>query len=217
MRLRAVGSCIAIALLAGACGRSATGVAGPVVTVSPSNVHLGLGKHQRFLAFVAGVNVVWSLPGGVDGGFISRSGMYYAPLRLPAVPTVRVTATDGLSNAEATVQLTPHPADPADCFAEGQPTDPGGFVFVEELPEAIVKVIPSYPGLAREAGVQGTVMVSAHVCACGEVEDTRILASIPMLDSAAAGAVRQWIFKPGLSAGEPVAVWVSVPFKFSLH
>jgi outer membrane biosynthesis protein TonB len=38
-----------------------------------------------------------------------------------------------------------------------------------------------------------------------------------MLDSAAAGAVRQWVFKPALSEGEPVAVWVGVPFKFSLH
>jgi protein TonB len=184
------------------------------VTISPFNAYLGLGKHQRFTAFVAGVNVAWSLSGG---GFISRSGVYYAPLRLPAVPTVRVMATDGLANAEATVQLTSRPADPADCFAEGQSTDPRDFVFVEELPEAIVRVAPSYPDSAREAGVEGTVMVSAHVCACGEVDDTRMVVSIPMLDSAAAGAVRQWMFKPALTGGEPVAVWVSVPIKFSLH
>jgi len=216
LRLRTVGSCITMALLAGACGRSTTEVTGPVVTVIPFSVALDLGKHQRFQALVAGANVVWSLPGGVDGGFISTSGMYYAPLRPPAVPTVRVTATDGLSNAEATVQLSSRPADPGDCLAEGQ-SDPGGYVSVEELPEPIVKVLPSYPDSAREAGVQGTVMVSAHVCACGEVEDTRILASVPMLDAAAAAAVRQWIFKPGLRSGEPVAVWVSVPCKFSLH
>jgi hypothetical protein len=29
--------------------------------------------------------------------------------------------------------------------------------------------------------------------------------------------VRQWIFKPALSNGEPVAVWVGVPVRFSLH
>jgi protein TonB len=142
--------------------------------------------------------------------------MYYAPIRPRANPTVRVVATAGLSTAEGMEQLTSHPADPGDCLAEGQTSDER-FVFVEELPEAIVKVSPSYPDLAREAGVDGTVMVQAHVCACGEVAETRIQRSIPMLDSAATTAVRQWIFKPALSNGEPVAVWVGVPVRFSLH
>lgn len=184
----------------------------------PFNVVLDLGKHQQFHAFLfSDTSVTWSLPGGVDGGYVSRSGMYYAPLRTPALSTLRVVATAGTFSAEGTVQLTSRPADPGDCFAEGQPADPGGYVYVDDLPDAILRVSPSYPDLAREAGVQGTVMVQAHVCACGEVSETRIVQSISMLDSAAAGAVRQWIFKPGLSAGEPVAVWVSVPVKFSLH
>ena len=78
-------------------------------------------------------------------------------------------------------------------------------------------VYPTYPDSARQAGVQGPVMVYAHVCACGEVTETCITQSIPMLDSAAAGAVRRWIYKPALTAGEPVAVWLGVPVKFSLH
>jgi protein TonB len=38
-----------------------------------------------------------------------------------------------------------------------------------------------------------------------------------MLDAAAAAAVRQWRFKPATSKGEPVAVWVGIPVKFTLH
>ena len=93
----------------------------------------------------------------------------------------------------------------------------GEYVYVEELPEAITKVSPQYPDLAREAGVDGTVMVQALVGKDGHVKDTRVVKSIPMLDAAAAAAVRQWVFKPALSNNKPVAVWVAVPVKFTLH
>ena len=93
----------------------------------------------------------------------------------------------------------------------------GEYVYVEELPEAITKVTPQYPDIAREASVDGTVMVQALVGRDGRVKDTRVVKSIPMLDAAAVAAVRQWVFKPALSNNKPVAVWVAVPMKFSLH
>jgi TonB family protein len=91
------------------------------------------------------------------------------------------------------------------------------YVYVEELPEAITKVTPVYPDLAREASVDGTVMVQALVGKDGRVKDTRVVKSIPMLDTSAQAAVRQWVFKPALSNNKPVAVWVVVPVKFTLH
>jgi protein TonB len=93
----------------------------------------------------------------------------------------------------------------------------GDYVYVEELPEAITKVNPVYPDLAREAGVDGLVMVQALVGKDGKVKDVRVVKSIPMLDESAKAAVRQWVFKPALSNNKPVAVWVGVPVKFSLH
>lgn len=93
----------------------------------------------------------------------------------------------------------------------------GEYVYVEELPEAIHKEAPQYPDLAREASVDGTVMVQALVGKDGRVKDTRVVKSIPMLDAAATAAVRQWVFKPALSNNKPVAVWVAVPVKFTLH
>lgn len=93
----------------------------------------------------------------------------------------------------------------------------GDYVYVEELPEAVTRVPPSYPDLAREAGVDGTVMVQALVGKDGNVKDVRVVKSIPMLDEAAKSAVRRWVFKPALSNNKPVAVWVGVPVKFSLH
>lgn len=93
----------------------------------------------------------------------------------------------------------------------------GDYVYVEELPEAVTRVPPTYPDLAREAGVDGTVMVQALVGKDGKVKDVRVVKSIPMLDESAKAAVRQWVFKPALSNNKPVAVWVGVPVKFSLH
>jgi protein TonB len=93
----------------------------------------------------------------------------------------------------------------------------GEYVYVEELPEAITKAQPVYPDLAREAGVDGTVLVQALVGKDGKVKDTRIVKSIAMLDGAALAAVKQWVFKPALSNNKPVAVWVAVPVKFTLH
>jgi len=93
----------------------------------------------------------------------------------------------------------------------------GEYVYVEDLPEAITKVPPAYPDDAIRARIQGTVLVQALVGADGHVKDTRVTKSIPRLDDAAVACVRQWIFKPALSKGRPVAVWVAVPVKFTLH
>jgi protein TonB len=51
----------------------------------------------------------------------------------------------------------------------------------------------------------------------GFVKDTRVVKSIPELDDAAVASVRQWRFNPAYANGAPVAVWVAVPVKFSLH
>lgn len=93
----------------------------------------------------------------------------------------------------------------------------GDYVYVEELPEPITKVAPIYPDIAREAGVDGVVMIQALVGKDGRVKDVKIVKPIPMLNDNAVAAVKQWVFKPALSNNKPVAVWVAVPVRFSLH
>jgi len=93
----------------------------------------------------------------------------------------------------------------------------GEYVYVEELPEAITKIPPEYPDIARQANVDGTVMMQVLVGKDGKVKDAKVVKSVAMLDAAAIAAVRQWIFKPALSNNKPVAVWVAVPMKFTLN
>jgi len=93
----------------------------------------------------------------------------------------------------------------------------GEFVYTDELPELVSQVKPEYPQLARDAGVDGQVLVQALIGKDGKVKDTKVVKSIPMLDAAAVTAVKQFVFKPALANNKPVVVWVAVPVKFSLH
>jgi protein TonB len=88
---------------------------------------------------------------------------------------------------------------------------------VDQFPEATNQVPPEYPPAARDAGLQGIVLVGVHVSRTGLVDSVRVIRSIPGLDSAAVAAVSQWRFKPARYRGNPVAVWTSIPVRFTLH
>ena len=62
----------------------------------------------------------------------------------------------------------------------------------------------------------GSLLVQVLLGRDGNVRETKIVKSIPELDAAAEAAVRQWKFKPAISKGRPVPIWVAVPVKFSL-
>jgi protein TonB len=77
-------------------------------------------------------------------------------------------------------------------------------------------VRPVYPPIAQSARVQGVVIIEATIGPNGRVADARVLRSIPLLDSAALDAVRQWEFTPTLLNGVPVPVIMTVTVQFTL-
>jgi len=96
------------------------------------------------------------------------------------------------------------------------PDDEPGPV-LDRAPEALSKVPPSYPQDAREQGVQGLVQLRALVCEHGHVVRTVVVTSVPLLDESAREAASRWVFRPAERAGQPVAAWVDVPVRFSIH
>lgn len=223
MPLRRVRDYLALLLL----GISAMGV-GPCVgtpglphrvVLRPKSSSTGLGKTVQFRNWGTGHPTTWSIVSPANGGgTISPQGLYRAPYFLPADPIVTIRAAAAGEMAQAQVGILNVPPQPSDCAGEGQSLPGyGEFVYVEELPEAITRVAPAYPDSARDANVQGTVLVRALVCASGMIYDTRIDQSIPLLDGAAVAAVRQWVFLPAKSDGNPIAVWVVIPIRFTLH
>jgi len=78
------------------------------------------------------------------------------------------------------------------------------------------KVQPTYPPLARQARIQGTVVLQAQISKNGDIENLQLISGHPMLAPAAIEAVKQWKYKPYLLNGEPVEVETTVQVNFSL-
>jgi protein TonB len=94
---------------------------------------------------------------------------------------------------------------------------PEDYVAYEKEPELVSPPEPEYPEIAREAGVEGTVLVRVLVGEDGFVKDMVIIQSVPMLDDAAANAAQTAVFKPALQKDKPVAVWMVIPIEFQLR
>src|SRR5579859_8041294 len=80
----------------------------------------------------------------------------------------------------------------------------------------IKKVTPNYPPLAKQARIQGTVILQAEISKEGTIQNLQLISGHPMLAPAAIEAVKQWRYKPYLLNGEPVAVETQVQVNFSL-
>jgi protein TonB len=78
------------------------------------------------------------------------------------------------------------------------------------------KVNPAYPPLARQARIQGTVVLQAEISKDGSIQNLRLISGHPMLAPAAIEAVKQWKYKPYLLNGEPVEVETTVQVNFTL-
>ncbi len=77
-------------------------------------------------------------------------------------------------------------------------------------------VKPQYPALARQARIQGTVVLQAVIGKDGTVQNLRVLSGHPMLTAAAIDAVKQWQYKPFYLNGEPVEVDTQINVNFTL-
>jgi protein TonB len=80
----------------------------------------------------------------------------------------------------------------------------------------IKKVQPNYPPLARQARIQGQVVLQAEISKEGTIQNLQLVSGHPMLAPAAIEAVKQWRYKPYLLNGEAVAVETQVVVNFTL-
>jgi periplasmic protein TonB len=85
-----------------------------------------------------------------------------------------------------------------------------------KAPKQLKKVDPAYPDIARQARVQGVVILEATISPQGKVTDVKVLRGIPLLDQSAIEAVKQWVYTPTLLNGVPVPVIMTVTVNFKL-
>lgn len=78
------------------------------------------------------------------------------------------------------------------------------------------QVKPNYPPLARQARIQGSVVLQAVISKSGGIENLHLVQGHPMLAPAAIEAVKQWKYKPYFLNGEPVEVETQITVNFTL-
>jgi protein TonB len=83
-------------------------------------------------------------------------------------------------------------------------------------PKKLKNITPVYPDIAKQARVQGVVILECTISPQGKVTDVKVLRGIPLLDAAAIEAVKQWVYTPTLLNGVPVPVIMTVTVNFRL-
>jgi protein TonB len=143
------------------------------------------------------------------------------PVPVAGEPDLPAAKDEGAGTGKATA---PDVTGPATDDALAPPDDdalppPGAHVWAEQYPEPVATVTPPYPEIARDAGVEGLVIVNVLVGKTGRVLDARLdeKRQVPLLNDAALAAAWNWVFTPALANGKPVAVWTAIPFHFRLH
>ena len=157
-------------------------------TVTPGMMSQSLNSHpmpaQRAVAGGADAAPVVDVPAESDGNSAALSGISSSP-RVPAL-------------APPTIQ------------PEG-PVKIGGDV---KAPRLISSSLPIYPLGARQANVEGDVVVNTTIDKSGSVVGMKVVSGPPLLRQAALDALRRWKYEPSRLNGQPVAVEMQVTIKF---
>ncbi len=81
----------------------------------------------------------------------------------------------------------------------------------------ISKVSPKYPPAAKEARIQGTVVLDAVIDKTGDVDKLTVESGPKELQASALDAVRQWKYKPFLLNGEAIDVETTISVVYTLQ
>ncbi len=125
------------------------------------------------------------------------------------------TATLGFSDSEEkTFFLTLHRGpDKKSADRDVQRLPKGG-----KGPKLIKKVDPVYPPEARQAGIEGTVILEATIDTQGKVIKVKVLkGENELLNKAGIEALRQWEYEPAIVDGKPLQFVITVTMRFALN
>ena len=84
-----------------------------------------------------------------------------------------------------------------------------------QAPKIVHRVEPKYSDAAREAKIDGAVVLSAVISTGGKAEKIVVLRKLePSLDQNAIKAVEEWRFEPATRDGVPVRVKATIEVNF---
>jgi len=118
----------------------------------------------------------------------------------------------GVAIGSPNTPVPPLPSPPPPSAQTGR-TRVGGNIAAGNL---ISQVTPNYPAVAKEAGIQGVVVLEAEISKQGAVENLSVISGHPLLIQAAIDAVKQWRYRPVLVNNEAVPVVTTVTVNFAI-
>jgi serine/threonine-protein kinase len=125
------------------------------------------------------------------------------------------TARTGGLTATAHVRVNVKPANSQSNSGKFRPPQHvriGGNVIAANL---ISQVMPVYPPLAKQARIQGVVVLEAEISKEGTIDNLKVVTGHPLLIQAAIDAVKQWRYKPTMLNNEPVPVVTTITVNFA--
>ena len=81
-------------------------------------------------------------------------------------------------------------------------------------PRLVSSVLPIYPSMARDAGIEGEVVIDTTIDETGKVTSTKVVSGPAVLRQSALDALRQWRYAPSMLNGQPIPVQMTVTIKF---
>jgi len=125
-----------------------------------------------------------------------------------AAPTVDSGGSDGGLSAIASSSVVPPPSEEQEAPVRIRV---GGAI---KPPRLLSSVLPVYPAVARETGIEGDVVIDTTIDKTGKVTGMKVVSGNAMLRQAALDALRQWKYEPSKLNGEAVPVQLTVTIKF---
>jgi protein TonB len=138
------------------------------------------------------------------------------PLQPPKPETVKVDTSKGVQGRVARSGVSAEVGVPAGAPDVAKPASERVRLSPEAEHVLSKPVGPTYPLLAREMKVQGSVILDAVIGRDGTIQDLHVVSGPAILASAALEAVRQWHFKPYYQAGQPVETEARITVNFTI-
>lgn len=169
------------------------------------------------------VLVAWLRPGAI--ALPRPFAVERLEISLAAAPSLRTTRR-AVKTPAAPANTAAREATPSETAATPTPVESaGGADRDEPLVEAkfhadtLRNPKPPYPLAARRQGVEGRVLLAAHVRADGSCAEVRLKHSSGhgLLDRSALDTVRRWRFLPAKRGNASIDSWVDIPISFRLE
>jgi TonB family protein len=165
-------------------------------------------------------------PSAANGSFeiVPPAGNYYIQVALPGFQTQVFSKSQlgpsplmiemELGQIKEVVTVTTAAPTTASPRAKREPIRVGGSLVP---PKLVKRADPLYPPEARDANVEGAVVVSALIDTEGNVTNPVVLSGHHLLWDAALTCVGQWHYQPVLLNGEPRPMRLSITIVFKLQ